>query len=161
MAAFLTNGDVSCLHDGLRFLKSRDEFNTLMGEYTGLSDSGLVVTDFQRRFPNSKTVVIEREIEQCVSSLLTTFSENGWDVNDEVARESVVLLTILQKGLKAVEGMRVPFQHLDSYMPDICDYIGVQYDERRHVMFQTLNIQTTDWVPRQEAYGLWSNNRIP
>ena len=110
----------------------------------GNSDSGLVITDFQTRFPDSKTVIIDRAPADVYASLSEIFDvslEGFWAMTKEVDK---------------LKGLRVPFNKLDDEMPVICEYLDIPYDKARHELFKDLNIQTTDLVLRHEAVAIWA-----
>ena len=146
MAAFLTNGDVLCHHEFLKDCTSREMFYEGMRaqhKRIGNSDSGLVITDFQTKFPDSKTVIIERNPADVYASLSEIF---------DVSLEGFYLMA---KEVEKIEGLRVPFTRLDDEMPTICEYLDIPYDKARHDLFKILNIQSTDLVLRHEAVNVW------
>mgnify|MGYP003658643839 CR=1 FL=1 len=147
MSAFLTNGDVFCHHEFLKDCTSREMFYEAMSvqdKRIGNSDTGLVVTDFQTRFPDSKTVIIDRDPVDVYVSLSEIYEginlDNFWSMVQDISE---------------LKGMRVPFDRLDDEMPNICEYLDIPYDKARHELFKILNIQTTDLVLRHETVKVW------
>lgn len=100
------------------------------------------MTDFQRVFPNSKTVIIERPLDDVLQSL--------HEIEIPVPRE---VLEDMQSRLSKLKGMRVEFDNLDRQLPDICDYIGVPYKREKHDLFRSLVVVTTDFTT--DNYSIW------
>ena len=145
MAAFLTDGHVFCHHELLKDCISKQQFYDEMSKPSvGNSDSGLVFTDFQERFPESKTVIIERNRKDVFDSLSDIYDIDVNAFND------------LAERIDQIQGLRVPFELLDQEMETVCEYIGIPYNKQRHDMFKVLNIQTTDLLPRVEALMVWA-----
>lgn len=150
MAAFLSDGDVFCHHDLLNYCLTREAFYDGMrrGPHrTGNSDGGLVITDFQSKFPASRTVVIQRDRDESFASLVELFPPD-LPVN-RAAFETMA------DNIDRLKGMKVGFSDLDSAMPDICEYLDLPYNPDRHELFSRLNIQTTDIVLRHDIVSLW------
>ena len=137
-AAFLPN----CSHEGLKWLEKRSDFDKLMTRYDGLSDSVLMLTDFQQRFPGCKTLIIERPVDEVIESLGVL----GFGSEDFVKW--------CDTRLSAIPGLRVAFNDIDERLPEICHFLGVPYDEQRAELFCRLNIQTND-LSVSEALNLW------
>ena len=145
MAAFLTDGDVLCHHELMKFCKTKAEFYQSFRHPTlriGNSDSGLPLTEFQQVFPNAPTVIIERPLDDVLQSL--------HDIEILAPRE---FLEDMQSRLSKLNGMRVEFDNLDRQMADICDYIGVPYKREKHDLFRSLVVVTTDFTA--DNYSIW------
>lgn len=145
MAAFLTDGDVLCIHENMKFCSTKAEFYARMyhPEYRiGNSDSGLMMTEFQQVFPNAPTVIIERPLDDVLQSL--------HEIEIPVPRE---VLEDMQSRLSKLKGMRVEFENLDRQLADICDYIGVPYKREKHDLFRSLVVVTTDFTA--DNYSIW------
>ena len=150
MAAFLTEGNVFCHHEFLNRCLTREAFYTGMrrnGCRIGNSDPGLVITDFQSRFPAAKTLIIRRPRDDAFASIAAMFPP---DIPvSRAAFESMA------DNIDRLKGMQVGFSDLDSAMPDICAYLDLPYNLERHELFNSLNIQTQDLVLRHDIVKLW------
>lgn len=150
MAAFLTDGDVFCHHEFLNRCLTREAFYSGMrrnGCRIGNSDPGLVITDFQSRFPAAKTLIIRRPRDEAFAALAEMFPP---DIPvSRAAFESMA------DNIDRLKGMQVGFSDLDSAMPDICAYLDLPYNLERHELFCRLNIQTSDLELRHDIVNLW------
>lgn len=145
MAAYLTGGEILCHHELMKFCKTKAEFYQSFRHPTlriGNSDSGLAETDFQTVFPDSKTVIIERPIDDVLRSL--------HDIEIMAPPEFVEMM---RDKLAALDGMRVQFDNLDRQLADICDYLEMPYSREKHDVFRNLVVVTTDFTP--DNYLIW------
>jgi hypothetical protein len=137
MAAFLSGGDVICHHEFIKHCTTREVFYRGLRhpEYrVGESSSGLIVTDFQKEFPKSPTVIIERNPEEVHASL-----------EDLGLPAPMHMIDDWQSKLDQLTGMRVPFDHLDDLLPEVCQYLGLRYSKTKHDIFRPLIIETVDF----------------
>jgi len=173
LAAYLTNPSkyTYCYHEALNGLRSRDEFTEIMEGpiggplfggvarhpwiKVGNSDSGLMYTDFQERFPDAPVVIILRPYEDVVNS----FRHKGLGLNpDEPMRE---LLDTTRQFIDAIvlaspaRALAVNYEDIDERLEEICTYINVPYDYHRHQLFKELNIQTKELTGDPESLKLW------
>lgn len=152
LAAYFTDGNVFCYHDGLKYLNKKEEFYYLMGaahkdyklDTIGNSDSGLIYTDFQTRFPDADTVIIERPVADSWQSMVSL----GFSVDVDFFFENA-------KKLDKLRGLRVPYEHIDRDLNLICEYIGVRYSPARHALFKQWHIETEELVAPQIALDIW------
>ncbi len=145
MAAFLTGGDILCHHELMKYCPTREVFFQSFRHPTlriGNSDSGLPVTGFQEAFPASKTVIIERHIEDVYNSLHDIEIPVGMD-----------WLVDMNSRLSKLKGLRVEFDNLDRQLADICDYLEIPYSREKHDIFRHLIVLTNDFTP--DNYGIW------
>ncbi len=148
----LTPG-VICYHEALCGRKSREEFYAYMElgglDRIGNSDSGLFITDFQQRWPDAPTLIIERPFADVYESLCALFAANDYPAP---SRE---FLAIQHEQVNRLEGMRVAYEDIDRRMPEIHDYLGLPYNELHHARCKRQNIQIPELVADPEAYRLW------
>lgn len=72
MSAFLSNGDVVCRHEALKYCKSKADFSRLMRhpkKRVGTADSVLMWSDFRARFPNAPFIIIDRNPNEVCAAL--------------------------------------------------------------------------------------------
>ena len=154
MAAYLTGAWTYCYHDGLSVCKTKEEFDHLMSDQESLgfvdsignADSGLVLFDFQAFWPGIKTVIIHRSPVAVAQSLERLY---GVKPLDEMVNEKAYQMEM-------VAGYHVQYDRLDAELESICDYLDINYDYYKHMLFKDMNIQTTkifvdDFVPFWET----------
>ncbi len=137
MAAFLSGDRVICHHEFIKHCTTREAFYRGLRhpEYrVGESSSGLILTDFQKEFPKSPTVIIERDPNEVCESL-----------NDLGLPTAIHMVDEWQSKLDRLIGMRVTFNHLDDLLPDVCQYLGLRYSKIKHDIFRPLIIETVDF----------------
>ena len=152
LAAYFTEGNVFCYHDGLKYLNSKEDFYDLMHnahrdyrlEMIGNSDSGLIFTDFQTRFPGVPTVIIERPVADSWQSMVSL----GFSIDVDFFFDN-------SQKLDDLTGLRVPYEHIDRDLRFICEYIGVRYSPARHALFKQWHIETEDLQAAQHALDIW------
>lgn len=137
MAAFLTDGDVICHHEFIKQCATREAFyrGFRHPEYRiGESSSGLILTEFQKEFPRSPAVIIERDPQEVCDSL-----------NDLGLPAAIQMVHEWKNKLDQLTGMRVPFDSLDDFLPEVCKYLGLSYSKVKHDIFRPLIIETVDF----------------
>ena len=113
----------------------------------GNSDSGLPLTNFQDMFPGAPAVVIWRDFNEVAASVTKLFGYLSPAMGDVLDRTIV--------GMKAIVGLHIDYAQLDDRMPEICHYIGLDYDMKQHQFLRQFNIQTLDLAPDQAALDVW------
>lgn len=150
LAAYFTNGDVYCYHEALNGLKSKSEFDEVMTHklgisLTGNSDSGLLLTDFNTRFPDAPIVIIERPMRDVILAL--------WNAG---IPHYEPLLALIQERMDLRFGcLKIEYDQIDNRLPDICAHIGVRYDKARHELFNSLNIQRKELTGDADSLKIW------
>jgi len=145
MAAYLTGGDILCHHELMKFCKTKREFYSRLRDpirRIGNSDSGLPLTEFQTVYPNSRTLIIERDPVEVMQSLR--------DI--EIPVQQAFMDDMLNR-ISRLKGMRVEFENLDRQMANICDYLEVPYDREKHDLFRDLVVVTVNYTP--DNYLIW------
>jgi hypothetical protein len=95
------------------------------------SDTGLLLTNFQELYPDVPTVIIHRNVDDVVKSLVT-----GGAMADKR------LLTGLQNKAKSLNGLHVRFEDINERMPEIYRYLtGKEIDYKKLESFKGMNIQ--------------------
>lgn len=146
MAALMTDADTFCWHEAMNGCKTRAEFYGRMciGGYqnVGNSDSGLVLTDFQRRWPHAPTVIIHRPYDEVMNSLQA--------LGDYAIHRNWV------DWIMQLKGLHVNFADLDERIPEIHRYlIGRDIDRRKLQLFQAMNVQLKAIETDEQSYQIW------
>lgn len=142
---------VEAEHEPLCGLRTKQEFYDIVESGVISSDSGLFLTDFQERYPEAKTVIIERNAEDVYESLCEFFEEQGYP------HPSFRFVLKQQAALSKMTGLRVPFERIDASMPAIHAYLGIPYDKGYHSRMQVQNLQIPVLIPDVESYELWAS----
>lgn len=141
------------LHEPTNGLKSKQEFYDLMEndqpEQVVISDSGIFITDFQERYPDTKTVIIERDTEDVFKSLCDYFNEQGY------SRPSMKFLHDQKAAVDALEGLRVRYEDINKRLPEIHEYFGIPYDALYADRMTARNLQIPVLTVDVESYKLW------
>ena len=147
-AAYLTAQGGDCIHEGLTFFSHKADFDLLMSKRRGLSDPGLMFTDFQERFSGagSRTVIIHREINEVRKSLKRLLV--NW--NDQFLLDA-------QARMKGLNGLHVPFEQIDARLKDITNYLGVEYDAEIAASFKNMVITVKCSMGDPQSLALWVN----
>ena len=111
----------------------------------GNSDSGLVFTQFQERW-DYPTVIIHRDFAQVWESL----GRIGIQIDSH----------ILQKWaecLRELKGFHVDFDSINESLPDICKYVGEEYDSEHTERMINMRVEplSIDPQPHFEEW-LWA-----
>ncbi len=154
-SAFMTSGDVFCWHEAMNGCHTKEELTRRMnlGGYSivGNSDSGLIYTDFEKRFPDANTVVIHRKVDEVVDSLLDA------GIIEPENREGVAnMLDDMSSKLEFVEGLHVEFKYIDQQINEIYTFCtGRDMDKNRFKLFQNLSIEPLEVLADLKSYELW------
>lgn len=138
-----------CFHELLNRLDTPIQFYDVMERqrgdlWVGNSDCGLGITDFQERWPDAPTVIIERPLEEVSASL----SRVGIEVTDDMLEWFMSLLTPL-------EGLRVPFYDVDNRLEEINDYVGVPFHAHIAEQYKRMRIADETITGRPDALKAW------
>lgn len=137
-------------HEPLNGLHSKDSFYALCEKpNVVISDSGLHITGYQDRFPDHKTVIIERNIDDVFSSLLVYFHRQGY------SRPSYSFLAQQQRELAKMDGLRIPFDEIDSRLEEIHAHLDVPYNALHAQRMKRKNIQIQKLDVDVDSYKMW------
>ena len=124
------------IHEPLNGCPSKEAFYTLAGRGdVVISDSALHITDFQQRFPDHKTVIIERDIDEVFGSLKRFFASQGLPLPSYEHLKHQAAETF------ALDGLRVRFEDIDDRLEEIHEYLGVPYNLLYAKFMGSQNIQ--------------------
>ena len=138
--------DVFCWHEALKECPTPERFHNMMEPHglnelidyrLGNSDSMLMFTDFQQRWPDAPTVVIHRDPPQVASSVERMFGGPLHDGGRELLDRALVKM-------KRLNGLHMPFEDVDNAIESIHAYLGIPYRDDIYQLFQKLRITTTD-----------------
>jgi hypothetical protein len=132
-AAYLTHGDTFCHHEAIHFGKPM-----FMPGYThiGNADSGYPMhPKWAEELGDHKVVVIHRDIDEVVASLAYVGVHDVRPVLNEIYHN-----------MDRLDGLHVAFEHINSHLPEIHEYIEVPYDEERAKLFLAMNIEPVNFT---------------
>jgi hypothetical protein len=140
---------VTCWHELLNGLRTKQAFYDEMQRpgVVGNSDSGLFITDFQKRWPDAPTVVLLRdpdEVRHSLTKLLGT-------------PPSMKLIAGQFVAASRLEGLQVWYNDIDERMEEIHQHIGIEYNQQRHEEYKDMNIQLDSLTVCLDSYKLWIN----
>lgn len=153
--------NVLSYHELTNWCFTKEEFSMRMLPWTRKltinCDSGLWITDWQTRFPDAKTVIIERDLLEAFHSCWEFLARKGFDV------DGLQLMELLQKQKRVLDSvdvdLRVSFDDVDSALPEITRLMGLDYTPEYH-QFATdergRNMPTVQG--NREAYILWTGS---
>lgn len=131
LANFLTYDGNYCYHEAISRCRTFDDYLKMT---EGKGDSTTALLDVNNLFPDVPKVIIERDPDAAIRFGLEVY---GSDVTQEMLE--------LKDQLDEVEGMRVPFDEIDAYLPEIWGHlIGTEYDAERAELLMSLNVQIQD-----------------
>lgn len=133
LANFLTYGDLFCHHDGLEGVSSLEEYRD---KVTGKGDSntGLVMFNFKKHFPDAKVIIIDSSIDASVKFIKEHYSV---DSHNE--------MTFMKKKLDSFEGLHIAYEDINERLQDIWEYVSDEpFDKERAKMLLKLNIQINE-----------------
>lgn len=155
----MTHGDMYCHHEALNGCLSREEFTQRMNlrwySRAGNSDSGLVISDWQARFSDPPTLVIERPADQVLASLV-----GSGIVPDQAdcVIQAKAMLEFIQTRLDALKGniLRVRFEDIDRRLDEIHWFlVNRPVDQDRVRLFSNLRIAPVKVVGDRKSFNLW------
>jgi hypothetical protein len=137
-AAFMSASyGVKCAHEVMSMCQSREQFYSIMeyglgfSSHFGNSDCGLVLTDFQKRWPQAKTLIIHR-------------------------RDAQEPIEGMKRALRKLRGMHVQFENIDKEIDNIHEYlVGSLVPQINVELFSKLNIQVKKPYGSARALDVW------
>jgi len=147
------NSLVTAYHEPLDGLTDRQQFYDLVQSKCLISDSGLYITDFQQRYPDVPTVIIQRDLLQVYSSLC--------NVTDNMKELHCIFLDLLlkqKKQLDKLDGMRVPYSQINEKLEAIHKYLKIPFDQDYADRMIATNIQLSEITGSIKSYQLWVSN---
>lgn len=140
---------ITGLHEPLNGLKARSQFYDLMLENVIACDCGLFITDFQKRWPEAPTLIIDRDIEDVYRSLCDFMPKVG------MPRPSREILQQVAEGLRGLRGLRVRFDEINNRLEEITNYFGLEFDSAYALQLIKTNIQASTLKVNSESVAIW------
>lgn len=139
-ALFSASKDCFCFHDGLNGCRTVEELKIRLESrperHVGDSDSGLMILDLERLFPDAKVVLIKRDVEECRESLVEFIGEEYGSTIDYAA--------MMMENVK--DALVVEFDDIDSRIDEIFTYCtGEKLDPDVKGLFLNLHIQLKEF----------------
>lgn len=140
LANFMTYEGHYCAHDGLNGYRSLEEYKSSFSDFSGDSNTGLALFDFEHLFTDFKIVIIDNDIDSVVAFTKTHY---GSDITEVMNR--------LKLRLDGLTGLHVPFAEINNRLEAIWDHLSnKQFDKRRADMLARFNVQEMDGYPFDE-----------
>lgn len=113
----------------------------------GNSDCGMFITDYQTRWPHSKTVIIHRDMPDVLKSL----HRAGVDLDPAI-------LVDMRNSLMSVQGFHVMYSAIDQHIEDIHRWLtDAPFDKEYADRMVSTNIQLDEITGSPEALSIWRN----
>jgi len=134
LANFLTYDGMRCHHEGTNECHSLKQYQFLLADDEGDSNTGLVIIDIKKFFPDAKIVIIDSDPDKAIEYSRRTF---GMDCAENIL--------IMKEKLDAMGGLHVALEDINLRLLDIWDYLtGLPFDDSRANMLINMDIQIKD-----------------
>lgn len=143
-AAYFNALGSNCLHEALCGCEEKEDFDRRMAAADGNADCGLVISDFQDRFPGAPTVIIHRDPVEVQRSM----ARLGYPID-------ISTLQWLSGRLKRLSGLHVKFHDIDRSLEQITRYVGIEYNERIASVFCDMKIEPKVIRSNVRSMQLW------
>lgn len=131
----------------------RETFYEIMDAGAINCDCGLLITDWQDRYPAAPCLTIHRDPRDVFEALKPVHQAMGWDEPD------LDILMKYERKLQDNPGIHVDYDDIDRWLPEIHAYLapGVRYDPglAEGMMGQNLQVDLTTYKPKTENIDLW------
>jgi hypothetical protein len=144
---------VVCHHDLLGQITSRQEFYDEMERpgTVGNSDCGLYMTDFQDRWPDAPTLIVERPLPDVRASLDAMTARHGLPAVPDAHLQD------MQDRIDRLWGMRIEFDDLDNSLQDVHEYFGFKFYPEYAAQMCQQNEQLQEVSVNTDAFALWKH----
>jgi hypothetical protein len=130
LANFLTYDGQFCFHEGVNGCNSIEEYKVKV-EGKGDSNTGLMLFDFEKHFPDAKIIIIDSDIDRAVD-----FGRDIYGLDIEI--EMVVAKNRLDK----MKGFHVKLEEIDGQLKEIWEYVSdKEFNQDRADMLIKLDVQ--------------------
>jgi hypothetical protein len=134
LANFLTYDGNFCYHEGVGGCSTIEEYKDKLGKDKGDSNTGLMMFDFEKYFPDVKVIVIDSTIDNAVE-----FAEKvyGTDIKKSMLKA--------KDRLDSIKGLHISLDDINDSLKKIWEYVSVKpFNKDRADMLVKLNIQVND-----------------
>ena len=146
------NSLVTAYHEPLNGMTAKQQFYDLVQSKCLISDSGLYITDFQQRYPDVPTVIIERDLSEVYSSLCNFMDNIG------CLHPSLDFLLLQKKELDKLKGLRVPYSQINEKLESIHKYLKIPFSQDHLDRMIAVNVQVSEVTRNIRSYHLWVPN---
>jgi len=134
LANFLTYDGNFCYHEGLNGCSTIEEYKDKLGKDKGDSNTGIMLFDFEKYFPNTKVIIIDSDIKKSVKFGKEVYSE---DIEDAMIKA--------KHRLDSIKGLHINVDNINSSLKKIWEYVSDKpFNKDRAAMLIKLNIQVND-----------------
>tara|TARA_R110000782_G_scaffold193068_2_gene282692 strand:+ start:10291 stop:10791 length:501 start_codon:yes stop_codon:yes gene_type:complete len=142
-------GLVPSFHEPLNGMRSKNEFYNLVKSGCVISDSGLFLTDFQKRFSGVPTVIIERNAEDVFESLVDYFEDQ------EFPRPSWKVTLEHKAEIDKIKGLRIPFESINDRLEEIHELFNIPFSQDYADKMTVQNLQIPVLTTDVESFKVW------
>ena len=134
LSNFLTYDDMFCYHEGLNGCSSISDYKSKLGSFRGDSNTGLMLFNFEKHFPEAKVVIIDSEIDKASEFSKETYGE---DITET--------LKLMKERLDGIKGLHINVNDINDKLKEIWEYVSDKtFNKERTDMLVKLNIQVND-----------------
>jgi hypothetical protein len=131
LSVYFTAQGFFCYHDGLNGCKDIQSYRKKMLGACGDADSGLLLIDVEKEFPDSKIVVIERSLKEVMQSL-----------EDKFNIHAPHLYKFHHKLFEYQNALHVKFEDIDKRIEEIFEFcVGQKPDKDIHDLISNMHIE--------------------
>jgi hypothetical protein len=131
-------------HEPMNGCKTRQEFyDKVEGKVN--ADCGLIITDWDKRWPNS-TVIVHRPVDDVIASLSSMIT---------ITTHLELFLRAQDKAINFIEGLHVDFSDINDRMKEICTYVGVDFDTKHANKMIKQNLQLDTITGDIDSLLIW------
>ena len=133
LANFLTYDGLFCYHEAINGCESIDEYKEKV-QGKGDSNTGLMLFDFEKHFPDTKIIVIDSDINSAVR-----FGREVFNTDIEIE------MTIAKKRLDNIKGFHVKLEDINSRLREIWEYVSdTEFNQERANILIDLDVKVLD-----------------
>jgi len=135
LANLMSYDGYHCHHEGSNNCYKLEEYKAKLGPCTGDANTGLVLIDIKKHFPDSKIVIIDSTIDEAVA-----YGQRVHKANFTKG------LTVMKAKLDKLEGLHIPIADIDDHLEDIWEYLthGIPFNPQRANLLKGLNINVKE-----------------
>ena len=126
-------------------MRSRDDFYRAVNSFDGTCDPYLPWTDFHEHWPAAKIVTIHRSLYDSAKSIMDSHGD-------------LVSIPMHQKWMEraaSLPGLHVQYAEIEARIPEICDYLGVEFPREDYKVIRGLNVQDRRAGSLLELFNVW------
>jgi len=133
IANFLTYDGNYCHHEAINGCSSVDEYKEKI-DGCGDSTTNILMFDYEKDFPDSKIIIIHRDIKESIEFSKKVFKS---DMTEMIEKAN--------ERLNLINGLHIMFDEINDKLKDIWEYLfDSEFSPKRAAMLSGFNIQPND-----------------